>query len=117
MRMTLAALAAQVLAGAAYAQTTESAPPSAPAECPAMPEPPATPDPARASVQSMGAASRALAAWREQARAVHECRRQQFNAVVGQMNEVEQRWGAALDAFCSRRNVRCESMQREQPAN
>jgi len=76
------------------------------------------PDGATISMARMGEASDAFSAWRREIREAHECRRLQFNAVVERYNAVNQAWGVQLDAFCARRDIRCEDRNGEQtPAN
>jgi hypothetical protein len=118
MRLLLAAASVFFLAAAAHAQETPPAPAATPAECRPIPPDPAMVDGATVSMEQMGEASDAFAAWRREIREAHECRRLQFNAVVERYNAVNQAWGAQLDAFCARRNIRCAEREGEQtPAN
>lgn len=62
----------------------------------------------------MRASNESYVAWRDRIRALHECRRLQFNAVVERMNAVNAAWNAQLDAYCARRDIRCETREPRQ---
>ena len=84
----------------------------APTECAALPPPPDIPDGAHANGAAMNSASDAFAAWHRQAVDIANCRIRQSNAIVDQMNSVSHAWNAQIDAYCGRRNVRCEQIDR-----
>jgi hypothetical protein len=120
MKATIGAAAFLVLAATAQAQTdttasTPAAIAEAPTQCPDLPPDPAMPDGAHIRMSSMTAASDAYKAWVESARAVLECRRLQYNAVIARSNALSVAWNAQIDAFCGRRDVHCEPVQNQAP--
>ncbi|HVV34771.1 MAG TPA: hypothetical protein VHC73_16205 [Vitreimonas sp.] len=74
------------------APAAETANTEAPTQCPDLPPDPAMPDGAHVHMSSMSAASDAYKAWDESARAVLECRRLQYNAVIARLNAVSAAW-------------------------
>jgi hypothetical protein len=125
MKVWLAAVLVMAQVSGAYAQTTPA--PETPPEAlaPAIAGPPCadlppTPDPANvasASTAQMSAASDRQTQWRAQAAEVIECRRLYYNAAIARFNEVNSAWSAQLDAFCTRRGIRCTDRdESESPA-
>lgn len=119
-----AVVATALLMGSAMAQTATPATPATPAApvvvppsaCPALQQPPATPDPASATRAQMAAADAAYQAWAHpyqesmacrrnevtQSEAVTEAMRQQFNTQAGVLNTTTSAWTQAVAAFNAR---------------
>ncbi len=118
-----AAIAAMLLAGAAFAQTEAAPPVAADSQCGVLsPEPP-LPDGASTSNRDFNAGDAAYQNWGNAARTVLECRRAEIaqiearlrallvehNAGAARLNGLTEAWLAQRTAYCAREGIECRT--------